>query len=260
MYKEGEIMLKIICIMAAHGRKEITTKTIERLKRQKCELDDIVLVGDSIIEKRIAKNTNCKYVRHDNMPLSNKWQSGVDYARKLNPDAIVICGSDSWYTSNWVKRCSKYIDKGFDLVGTTFFHTCKAYPKEMLRIVQRRYVGKRALEPVGSGRVISSKILDKFNWKLFPSGLESGLDKPSYDKIVEYGGKTKLINDGIKVLGIKSTWDTLNPWKENFRSKPPVRVMKEFNNPKKWLDDFFDVAVEDLLDIIPELIIKGKIK
>jgi len=242
--------------MAAHGRKDITTKTIRRLQRQKYELTDIVLVGDSIIERDIAKKTDCKYVSHSNMPLSDKWQAGVDFARELNPDSIVICGSDSWYTNNWIKRCAKHITEGYDLVGTIFFNTCKAYPNEKLRIIQRRYVGKRALEPVGSGRAISARILDKFNWKLFPVGLKSGLDKPSYDKIVEYGGKIKIVNHDIKGLGIKSTWDTLNPWKDNFRSKPPIRIIKEFSNPENWLDRFFDRAVKDLIDIIPKIIIK----
>jgi len=248
-------MLKIVCVMAAHGRGRITKKSIERLRRQKYQLNDIVLVGDSNLEKKVAHKTNSRYVNHDNMPLSDKWQSGVDYARTLKPDAIMICGSDSWHTNNWTLRCAKLIDKGSDLVGTTFFHTCKAYPNEKLRIVQRRYVGKRAMEPVGSGRIISARILDELDWELFPEGLRCGLDKPCYDKIIQRGGKVDLIYNDIKVLGVKSTWDTLNPWKENFKSKLPVKFLREFDNPKEWLDKFFDRAAKDLKQIIPKLII-----
>jgi len=257
MYKkEGTIMIKIVCVMAAHRREKITTKTIQRLHRQQHKLDDIVLIGDSKIEKNVAKKTGCKYVTYHNTPLSDKWQAGVDYARKLKPDAIMICGSDSWHTNNWTKRCATLISKGFDLVGTTFFYTCKSYPNKELRIVARRYVGKRAVEPVGSGRIISSRILDEFDWQLFPKGLRSGLDKPSYDKILDYGGKVEIIYHDIKVMGIKSNWDTLNPWKDNFRSRLPVRFLNEVENPKIWLKRNFDEAVKDLVDVTPKLIIK----
>jgi len=246
-------MLKIIAIMAAHRREKITIKSIERLRRQNYEINEIVVVGDSSIEQMVAQKTGCKYVSHANMPLSDKWQAGVDYAKNLSADAIMICGSDSWYTNNWIKRCAKSINQGFDLVGTVFFHTCKAYPNQKLRIIQRRYVGRRAQEPVGGGRVISARILNKFNWKLFPVGLKSGLDKPSYDKIVEYGGKIELINNDIKGLGIKSTWDTLNPWKDDFKTKPPIRFIREIDNPKEWLNKFFDSAAKDLMNIIPNI-------
>lgn len=251
-------MLKIVCVMAAHEREKITIKSIKRLQRQKYKLSDIVLVGDSELEKNIAKKTDCLYVNHNNMPLSDKWQSGVNYTRTLKPDAIMICGSDSWHTNNWTKRIVPLINKGADLVGTTFFHTCKAYPDQKLEIVQRRYVGKRSLEPIGSGRVISAKILDKFNWKLFPKNLLKGLDKPSYDKIIEYGGKVEIIYHDIKILGIKSNWETLNAWNDNFRNKFPVKFLKKINNPKLWLQKHFDVAVKDLLDVVPTLIIEKR--
>jgi hypothetical protein len=214
-----------------------------------------VLVGDSDIEEGIAEMLDCTYVEHPNMPLSNKWQAGVKRARDFDPNAIMICGSDSWHTRNWLQVSIKQLKKGFDLVGTTFFYTCRAYPGKELKIVQRRYVGKRALEPVGSGRVISKRILDKFDWKLFPDGKKSGLDKPSYDKLIRYGGRVSIVYQDIKVIGIKSTWDTLNPWKETFKSKGPVRFLKKINKPKRFLKVYFDRAVYDLLEVVPTLII-----
>jgi hypothetical protein len=255
VYKEDLAMYKIVCVMAAHGREEITIKTIQRLKKQKYPLYDIVLVGDSDLEEGVADMLDCTYVEHPNMPLSDKWQAGVKKARELEPDAIMICGSDSWHTRNWTKCAVKQLEKGFDLMGTTFFYTCRAYPGRLLKIVQRRYVGKRALEPVGSGRVISSRILNKINWKLFPEGKRSGLDKPSYDMIVNNKGRVALIYQDIKVIGIKSTWDTLNPWKDTFKSSQTVRFIKEIAKPKYFLSANFDRAVHDLIEVVPNLII-----
>jgi len=242
---------KIVCVMATYKRETITEETLKMLKKQSVPID-VVVVGSSSSDKEVAKKCGCIYVNHDNKPLSQKWQAGIDKSRELSPDAVMVCGSDSWLSSNWCELIYPYTTK-FDLVGVNNFYACKAYPKEKMKIIHRRYKGSRRNFPVGSGRMFSKKILDKVNWNIYPGSKNSGLDAQSYNVIKTNGGSIKSLNDkNLKVLAIKSVWESLNPWKKYIRSNKNIQE-PDIENPKEWLSTNFTGSVEALNRIVKNL-------
>jgi len=225
--------LKIVCIIATHDRYLLTLTSIRMLKSQTVPVQ-IVIVGDSPKDRRLANSEKCKYVHHENYPIGKKWQAGVDFARKLNPDAILICGSDNWLSPNWCKTCSKYIQQGYDLVGKSIFEICHIPPKRNIEVIRRK-----TFLPIGSGRMFSKKILNRIGWQLFPISRDSGLDGKSYLRVVNHKGKVKDIEEykNVNVLSLRSTWKNKNTWKR-YRVGYKLKKLRGVSNPVRWLKRF----------------------
>lgn len=128
-------MKNIAAVIAIHGRETITLKTVHRLKQQTYPIEHVILVGDTPQEQSIAEITDSIFVKHPNTILGAKWQFGIDYAKTLNVDAVLIIGSDDWLTDNWVATMMGHIENGYNLVGKNsiyFLHIDKT-TKQMLK-------------------------------------------------------------------------------------------------------------------------------
>lgn len=249
--------MKIICVMAIYKRVGITRQTIEMLKKQTHPLHKIVVVGSDKLDDQLAQEAGIDYIFHNNQPLSDKWQAGIDYARQFEPDAILINGSDSWLSLNWCEVSKPFIEEGAHLVGKTEWYACKVNPNEKLRVVHRAYTYRK--DPVGAGRLFSSEILDKLGWKLFLPGLNKVLDGTSYNNMLKKTSvdKVRLINsvEDAVVLDIKSTtWKTINPF--NIRANHrDITGRGDISPPDSWLNNNFPMAVEVFKKLVPSLIV-----
>ena len=255
--KLGGSNMKIICVMAVYKRPEITLATIELLKKQTYPLDRIIIVGSCDLDRTVAEKACVEYLHHKNMPLGDKWQHGIAYARKYEPDAILINGSDSWLTTNWCEKTKPFIDKGFHLVGKTKWYSCRVDPNKKLFIVHRAYKSRK--DPVGAGRLFSKEILDKMDWKLFPRGIRSSLDGHSYKNMLTKTtvDKVKLLNniEDAFMMDVKSsTWPTMNPF--NFiMSHTQFKDAGAVKNPTNWVEEVFPGSIAFFKTIVPKVII-----
>lgn len=205
--------MKVVCVIPCHERLEISVASINLLKKYQTLKPITIVVGWSSIEKKIAQLTGSHFVECKNTHLGNKWQTGIDFARTLEPDALLILGSDTWLTKNWIKFCALKIAEGVDLLGKIQWYACNLRSNR-IEIIQRGYLKSPAKDfPVGGGRMISKSLLDRMNWNLFPRDKKSCLDITSanlmklHDPIVEIFNTNKHI-----VMGIKGPWATLNPF------------------------------------------------
>jgi len=246
-------MFKIICIMATHGRPGITTETVKMLQKQTVSVE-VLIVGDSGCEPKIAADTGCICLKHKNKPLGKKWQAGVNRARALAPDAVMICGSDSWLTPRWCETAIPFLKKGHDLIGINMFHACKVYPKQKVRIIRRAYQGKRIGIPMGSGRIFSKKILDALDWKIFPINQNSGMDIFSYKKVIKQKGRIRIVHsDDMKILAVKSTWKCINSWNHYIESKKN-KEFTDIKEPKVWLNQNFPGSIKALTRVVDNIV------
>jgi glycosyltransferase involved in cell wall biosynthesis len=249
-------MKKIVAVIAIHGREQITLKTVLRLKQQTYPLTHVVLIGDTPKEQKLAEITGSIFVRYPNQPLGAKWQAGMDFARQLDPDVILILGSDDWLSDNWCARMMQEIDAGYDLVGKQqiFFLHVGPEGKKLIRWDGYKDNKEREGEPIGAGRLISRKLLDRLNWSWFAPKLLGGLDKFSYLRAVANGGTVKLVTDeSAYVVDIKSPfWE--NIW--SFESIMPASVV--INDTDSWLDTHFPGA-RSFFDIVRERYVRGKL-
>lgn len=253
--------MDIICVMATYKRPGITKRTIELLQQQTYPLSKIVLIGSERLDGEIALRTGCDFVLHKNLPLSNKWQYGMDYARQFEPDAILINGSDSWLSVNWCEISKRYIEEGFYLTGRNKFNTCQINSNQPLEIISRTYTTRK--DPIGAGRLISSEVLDLLDWQWFRPGINSGLDGNSFKKMLTVTTieKVKLLNeyDEMAVMDVKSSaWPTITPF-QFIKNNKMFTALDEIKDPASWAEERFPGATKIFKELVPNVVIKENI-
>lgn len=235
----------IACVVATYKRYKITAETIKVLKKQTVPVR-VIVVGSDNIDKKVCKIEKVDYVFCRNEYLSNKWQYGMNAARKLDPDGVLICGSDSWVSPNWCEVCTPYLEE-YDLIGKNRFWALKMYPYNPLFLRHFGYE-KDNIHPIGSGRIWSKKFLEKIDWKLFPKGFKKGLDAQSFANLEEHKGKVKIIDsDKIVSLALKGDWLSKSSWKtynESFQHYSAI--IKDKKYIRNWLEKHFPDSIKAL--------------
>jgi len=245
--------MRISCIVVtSSGRKKIVVEVLRYLKRQTIPID-LLLVSDDPHDVSIAKQFKCNFLQYKNKPVGEKWQAGVNYVReKFHPDAVMVCASKNWLTSNWCEVSMKYIEEGYDMVGKRLHHMCRLVPKKKIVFITRQ-----GYHIVGSGRVYSKSILDKIDWKLFPVHRNSGLDGSCEAKILNLKAKFKHLDDvlDMQIVGVRSIWPSITSWKRILRATN-VKTLKMVDDPVKWFQEYYPGSLEALKRICPTAVIK----
>jgi hypothetical protein len=155
----------------------------------------------------------------------------------------MICGSDDWLSLNWIEELSPYL-KEFDIVGNGILYTLKCISKESIEITQlSAYKGtKRYGEPLGPGRMISKRILDKIDWQLYRRPLKMGMDGYSFAFMKSFGAKTFLYEiDEAKLLDFKGYWSRITDF-ERTQQKDNIIIP----NPFDWMEENFSGVLQDV--------------
>lgn len=205
--------MRTVALIASFNRDLILRDCITCLQPQ---VDDIVLVGSSEwvdgsqgcdVEKKVAKDMDLVYVDHTNKILGKKWQSGLNKCRELNPDAVLICGSDDLLRHDWVKEISQKED---DLVGVNFWYVYNPILDELILI---SYSNIRN-DPVGAGRIFRKGILDAADWQIFPTEGGIGCDRYSYSIVLKHGGSVHHYANHSSLLCVKGDWVMMDSWEQ----------------------------------------------
>lgn len=184
-----------VVVICTHERLGITSINIESLLGQ-CQ---IVLVVSTYVEAEYYSKYDIKIIIYPNNPLGAKWDRGVMEARKIQPNPLIILGSDDILEPGTVKRYCQDIQK-YDFIGLKkwWIHSRgKAYLCEYL-----------ADMPLGGGRAYSYSLLSRMNWRIFNPNINKHLDDQGWNNI---SGRKLLIYDPL-IHAIKGNWPVLNPF------------------------------------------------
>ena len=230
-------------------------KNVELLSTQS-EKPAIVLVLSEINDFNFANKLKSKFdnvflVLNENYPLGGKWQSGVDFSKKLNVDGVMILGSDDLLSLDYFKNCLLDIDYGrgssgvgVDLVGNRSWFMID----KNLDLYSLSYKKKVEIF-LGGGKMFSKNFLDKVDWVIFKKYLPRHLDDYGYELVKFNGNSMKLIDRENFILSIKGPWEVMNK-SENFISeKSSVNFEKMTNNFKSnILNKLNNFSYSDLFD------------
>ncbi len=189
--------------MATHNRKEITDNNLRSLAG-----NHVILVVSQLDEKEYyrAKFPNVTVVKCMNEPLGRKWNAGVEKAREMGANPLIIVGSDD-FLSNKLRNGHSFIGLtkwfSFDEVGKSMYHT--------------EYINFNKEFPIGSGRAYSKELLDKCDWQIFDIKAKRLLDDLGYKQARDFG-KIALL-DTPEILAVKGKWICMNPIKAYLTSK-----------------------------------------
>ena len=151
------------------------------------------------------------FVQHDNTPVNQKWQRGIMEARAFSSQAILILESDDLVTYHYLYESMLKIEEGFDLIGSRnwlsiFLQDENSWADGVPDYIKLCQYNEERLdnEFIGSGRIISTRFLEKMKWQLYSSQnpLNNNLDKHSFLKMKPFHPKTFQIpiNPNLKTV------------------------------------------------------------
>lgn len=229
--------MKSVVLIATHQRLNITSKTIEILSNQNCE---IVLVVSESSEFAYFKIHHPKIhiVQYSNDKLGLKWQAGIEYCKRLNPLSVIIQGSDDVLSKEFISNVDYQVRRGIDFVGLQRWYI---YDPTLESLYLFDYTPKDF--PLGGGRFYSRNMLDKINWKVFDTSRNSCLDDMGWNKAKAYNYKLirKTEESNVHILAIKGNWKVMNKLEDTLKH-PNAKLLeiKQGNEAKTILKQIFN--------------------
>lgn len=185
----------LTCLWKRYLLTNLFLKAVNRLRRDTVALYDIDIVGvgsrDTTME-RLCNKYDVHYLDRPNAPLGQKWNAGLQFARSLDPESILILGSDDILSSNVLAYYSDFSDQGFNFIGLKDLYFLQLKTNRL--IYWPGYTNHRTGEAIGVGRMLKSKVLDGVGWKLWENNLNKGLDGSMTDRLKHLHLKTKVLS------------------------------------------------------------------
>lgn len=196
----------MIClVIATHRRVEITKNLIQKLLKEQNDIEIVVSVTDPEEAKQFK---NCHIVLCSNKPLGNKWQKAIDKAKELNPEGIIILGSDDELCEGYVDNIRHLHFKGFHFIGVKQY-----YVKHNRKLYFFNY---KPDQPIGGGRFYSKALLDKIKWNVFKRNYNKCLDDYGFKQAIDSQMRMAIITNvnmhDLKVIANKGSWPMMNPF------------------------------------------------
>lgn len=201
----------MIILTCVHGRPEITEIFLDNIPSKY----PIVIVGDMEDEcgQIIAQYGNTTYLQADNKPLGRKFNKGLAYLKDKDFDYVFIAGSDDIFQPELFDYYETLKGK-YDYVGLLDFYF---HDFQMTKYCPG-FVHDRKGEPHGAGRMISRKVLEQLDFKLWDDDLNSGLDASMTKRLKPLSLKTYFFS--MKKKGF---------WAVDLKSKNNLHQMSAYN-------------------------------
>lgn len=209
--------MNITAVVPVHGREPLLKYTIGRLARQV----NTICIGHYESECAICEEAGATFFY---MPpgtsLGRKWQSAVDEARMIDTDVILVMGSASMISDNWIDEMVPHLEN-YDMVGAAGIHYYYITHNVRKLCYWSGYKGGRSHEPIGVGRLIRKSFLDKANWQIFDVKANHSLDYSTMQKLQYYHGSIGVIQHNAHSVHISTDkWPNKNGYvKMAHRSK-----------------------------------------
>lgn len=213
-------------LIATHQRMSITRDNIKAVLS--CGVNVILVVSD-LDEFRVFKQLfpDISIIQQPNSPLGLKWQSGIEAARALKADPLIINGSDDILCPEYFIQIGHLMKEGFHFVGLQSW-----YVYDMKIVYKLSYLAKL---PLGGGRAYSYEMLKKINFSVFDPSRDRQLDDLGYGNVLNSGLKYKILNEPL-ILSVKGSWSMMNPTHKLFGSANvkklsthrPEDILKQF--------------------------------
>lgn len=194
-----------VVVIATHERIEITTKNIKALKLQS-PTPKIVVVCSNQDELQYYKTLGVSVALEPNKPLGKKWQCGVNIAKNLNANPLIILGSDDLVSNDFFQKTFAKLNEGYELIGCTEWIT---WDVKGNRYFHCKYQNANKDYPIGSGKVYSNALLKRINYKIFDIKADRKLDDMGHKMAVTNNANIFLFREPL-ILAVKGGWNEIN--------------------------------------------------
>ena len=219
-----------IIITAMHGRPDITRvfgMASQRIFKETGVRSLSVVTRNDYDNIRLCNEYGINWVESRNEPLGAKWNTTLQHLKDIDFSHVIILGSDDIVSTSFIEYQISKSDT--DLSGMEDLWFWGLNPKRAgFRTFGHWTSNLNKL--LGVGRMVSRKMLEKLDWKLWDDDLRSGLDRSALDRV---RGVTKNINyfnlkkEGLFAMDIK--------YGRNISSLSPSLPNTEFEDPMEVL-------------------------
>lgn len=160
------------------------------------ELDVLVVYSDdgyfSEHMETVGFNDHIQATTRHNNPLSAKCQHGLSVVQVMQPDAVVICGSDDLLPTSYFRYVARLVQDG---IGYVRLAHCYFYD------VQSRTLSLAKHVHPGAGTCISRRVLDELGWTLWPGERDHHLDMLMFRQLESVHCQHVKIRGGAALSG-----------------------------------------------------------
>lgn len=236
---------RIIAAIPAFGRFPLLRYNIERLYKVN-GIYKVIVTGHEPEVQKICAATGAEFVQHRNRTLGLKWNKAFQEAKKHNPDAVLFVGSSDLISKDWLTLASKYLND-YDMIGKLGCHLLDINSVNGMRLLDwpGYQIGPRAQETIGIGRVISARILNKFNWRPFNDAKDNSMDKHMEENVLRHGGKIKVMDEDVYSMAISTDkWENKHKFEQHYQNLSPTLKSEKILGQEKH--DFLKKHFEDI--------------
>lgn len=227
----------VTCVYKRHRLAEVVLGTYRRLQAALANVAaiDLLAVGsEGATSRRLCEDAGFDYVEFPNSPLSRKWNEAVRQARRYDPDAVVIVGSDDVISPALLRSYCTELRRGHLLFGVRDLHFFDVRSARLgywpgYQTIDSARVG----DPIGFGRCIARPILQRTGWNLWPSELrlDRDLSPPALDFLRGFGFEPmswRLADLGAEAVDIKSDFNIKRFEEFHFSSLLEAELAKDY--------------------------------
>lgn len=194
-------------IWKRHNIFEMCANGIRLLQEQnKYELSVIVSGSEGEQSKQLVEKHGFEYIEIPNEPLAEKMNAPVMRAKELNCDYVFCIGSDDIISPELFSIYLEHAKNGIDFVGVTDFYFYDTISGQSIYWGGYREDWRKG-HTCGAGRLISKRLLDLWNWKLWETKHNRILDNSIQDKLKATPHTEKIFSikeKNVFALDIKS--------------------------------------------------------
>jgi len=207
--------MRIAIVTAFHEREETARIVCESLAQLRLDAGghDIALEICAVYDGETQPKGPTHIVRFPNNPISDRMNRACLIAKPGGPDAVIFIGGDNIINLPYLLWVRDQIADGADVCGPIDCYFYRRLTGE--QAYWAGYEGRRAGEPIGAGRAISRRVLEKVDWQPWPMGLNQNLDGAMWDRIRHFVSdvrSVRLRDIGGVVLDIKDESGNINDW------------------------------------------------
>lgn len=206
--------MKIVCFTSAWHRRELLETMIKN-----CPYHVVACVSNTE-DERCALDNGASVVWHRNDILSDKFQAALNGTKELDPDAVLIMGSDDVANKSYYKWAEKELET-HDFVGVKDVYIKRG---DIVKHWQGYApANTRHGEPIGCGRFYRRDLLDKVDWVLWNKKSQRGIDGVSWARVNNIANAKVDVMGKNQLIDIKES-DTQMTKFELFESSPTVEI------------------------------------
>lgn len=241
-------MIKLAIYTALWKRPQITKICFEGIKRlmrynpAKFHITPVCVVS-TLDDAAICEEYGFEFVFTDNLPLGQKWNTGLKYAlENITFDYLVQIGSDDLLDSHILESYEKVITAGIHHAGVQDLYFIDPSTR---RAIKYRY-STQFLRLIGAGRIFSRAALER-SYPLWDNEINKSLDRSSEHQLILSGYPHRIIKtEEPRVIDIKSA---MNIWSydhlmDNGKGEPVA-----FESAISWVGDKERELIDELCTI-----------